>query len=132
MGTGQLDWNLRQPNISAEPRRASEESRCRLRRVLASSSTLEPAAQGRLGFPRAPTSEKTIDADVFIEIRPVNSLAFPDQTPVPSFGFGAMRQSRVPRERNSNRAPIEKVHDQDIVGKPHPLRPRFGGFSRRR
>ena len=132
MGTGQLDWNLRQPNISAEPRRASEESRCRLRRVLASSSTLEPAAQGSLRFPRTPACQKTFDADVFVEVRPVDSLAFTDQTPVSSFGLATMRQSRVPRERDGDRTPIEQVHYQGIVGKLHPLRPCFGGFNRRR
>jgi hypothetical protein len=47
--------------------------------LLAGLSALKPASEGDLRFARTPTGKAPLDADVLIEIRPVNTLAVADE-----------------------------------------------------
>jgi hypothetical protein len=63
--------------------------------------------------------EKTVNADVLIEIGPVNSLPATDQTPVPSFVEGPVGEPRVPGNGNRQGSAVDQIHDQCVVCHPH-------------
>lgn len=50
--------------------------------MLAGRSAFQPPFEGGLRFAGAATSQKSLDADVLVEIRPVYTLAVADEAPV--------------------------------------------------
>ncbi len=65
-------------------------------------------AQRVLRFTRTPSCKKAFDADVLVQIGPVNTFTFADKAPMSAFGLAATREARVPCERNGDRATIDK------------------------
>jgi hypothetical protein len=59
--------------------------------MLASRSAFKPPAQRGVRFTGASPGEEPFDADVLVEIRPMDAFAFADQPPVVAFREGAMR-----------------------------------------
>lgn len=88
----------------------------RPRPVSASPAALEPPTQGRLRFTGTSSSEKTLDTDVFVQIGPVNALAFADQPPVSPVGVATMCKPWIPRQRNGDGAPIDELNHQRVLG----------------
>ena len=68
--------------------------------------------------------------DVFIQIRPVNALTFPNEAPVCPLRMATMRESWVPRQRNAEGPTIDKVNNQSVLSEGYALRPCFTDFSR--
>jgi len=90
---------------------------------LASSlARLEPALQRGLRFPGGPTGEEILDADVLIELGPMNPVAAADEPPVRALGDGAVRESGIPGQGNGECPTIHQVDDQRIVREPDLLR----------
>jgi hypothetical protein len=89
--------------------------------LLASLSTFKPPLQGCLRFTRASARQQTFDADVLVEIRPVNAFAFADETPTTSFGGTTVCQARVPSDGDRDRTAIDQFDYQRVVSDGHAL-----------
>ena len=69
--------------------------------------------------------QESVDADVLVDLRPVNTLAIPQELPVLSLGVACMEQSREPRKRNYKATPINEGHDQFIFSRGDVVSARF-------
>lgn len=79
-------------------------------------ATLEPTVKRRLTFAGRFAGQKTIHADVLVQIRPVNARTATDQAP-PAALFGrAVNQPWKPRERYDDGAAVGKLHRDRFVG----------------
>ena len=97
--------------------------------MLASVSVLQPSAQGGVCLARAAAGKKTLDTDVLVQVRPVNTFALPDESPMRAFGLVPMRQPRIPRQRDTDASAVDKIDDKGVIREGHPLRPCLGDFS---
>ena len=70
---------------------------------------------------RRPTGEKASDADVFVEIRPVDAFPAPDQPPVRTLGGRPMYKARVPGQGHANGSAVDEVNHQRVVRDCHLL-----------
>ena len=87
----------------------------RLHSELASLSAFKPSPQRRLRFAGPPPCEETFHADVFVEIRPMYTFSVTDETPTTTFIVAAIRESRVPRQRHTDRAAVDEFHGEHLV-----------------
>jgi len=69
--------------------------------------------------------QETFDADIFVQIRPMNSLAAGDQTPVGALRWRPTHQTREPRDRDPNRPAIRKVRDYRVIAYAYAQGKRF-------
>ena len=60
----------------------------------------EPFLEGILAFPGGFAGYEPLDADVLVQLVPMNPAASPYQPPCFAFGRGCMHQSREPSEGN--------------------------------
>jgi hypothetical protein len=86
-------------------------------------SAVKPSSQRRLRFTRAPPREKAIDADVLIQFGPVDAFALADESPLDSLLRRAVGEPRVPDQGNRDRAAIDEVNYQGVLGQRHALCP---------
>ena len=54
-------------------------------------------------FAGAAAGQETLDADVFVEVRPFDRVAVAEQLPILSFILGGVKQARIPLQRNAER-----------------------------
>ena len=80
--------------------------------MLAGLSAFEPTPEGGLRLTRTPTGEESFDADVLIEIGPVNALAVADESPTRALSIGAVRKPWVPCERYTDGPAVDQVDNQ--------------------
>src|SRR5918992_2429991 len=66
-----------------------------------------------------------LNAEVFIDIRPVHSLTAPDETPVRAFGRGCLRQAPGPSERHADHPSVREVGGDLVLGDAHILNMRI-------
>jgi hypothetical protein len=92
---------------------------------------LEPPPERWLALARSAAREQAFDADIFIQIRPVNSLAPRDQSPVVPLGGFAMRKARKPRERSRNSPSVREIYGERIIAYTDAVRQCFFEFSPR-
>ena len=78
-------------------------------------SSGEPALQRRCALGRRFPSDDRLDADVLVEIGPVNSLAPGDQAQFLALRQGRMQQSRIPSDRCSDRTTVVEVHNKRVI-----------------
>ena len=71
---------------------------------------IEPSPERLGSLPGPSPGQEAIHTDSFIEIRPVDPLAAPNQAPVPSLRCAPVRQSWEPNKRHSDRPAIGKIH----------------------
>jgi len=76
---------------------------------------IEPALKRSLGFTGPPPRQEALNANVLIQIRPVNSFAVADKSPVGALNMCPMRQSWEPGERRRDGPAIHQVHGKGIV-----------------
>ncbi len=69
-------------------------------------SSAEPLFEGALALAGRLAKENVFNADVFIEIRPVNALSPGNQAPVIALLGSRMQQPRIPCDRGRDRSPI--------------------------
>jgi hypothetical protein len=62
-------------------------------------AALQPLLQRRLAFSRRPSGDQAVDAQVFIQIWPMNTFAAANQPPVVPLLRCAVEKPGVPRER---------------------------------
>ena len=74
---------------------------------------------------RRRTREEVGDADVFVKIRPVNTDASSDESPVASFRDSSVLQARKPCERRCDGAAVGKIDRNCIIGDRDTLRRRL-------
>lgn len=72
-----------------------------------------------MGFARRAANQKAFDANVFIEIGPVETLTTSDQPPIGSLDLSPVRQTRIPRDWHGHGSTIDKMHRQSILGDLH-------------
>src|SRR5262245_54827596 len=59
--------------------------------------------------------QQPADAEVLVDVRPVNALAFTDESPVAALLAARVQQAREPRERHRQPPTVGQVHDQVVV-----------------
>jgi hypothetical protein len=90
--------------------------------LLASHSTgLEPSSEGTLCLAGRAAGKKASDTNVFVEIRPVDAFATPDQAPVPPLRRRAVGKTRVPGQGHAYGPAIDEIDDQSIFRDRHLL-----------
>ncbi len=112
--------------------------------ALAGLSRLEPAPKGLLSLARPPACQEAFHANILVQVRPVDSHAAANKTPIGSLRRRPVRQAREPGQRRSDCSAIGKIDDQRLVARSHALSncvpefssrnthamPRLGGSSR--
>src|SRR5581483_5480735 len=96
---GKLLWH--DSGSTATSRRVSTAPGCHLR-----ATTLQPLLQRHLAFARCSSRKQTFDANVFVDIFPVNSLASRYKPPVVALFLRGVHQTRKPRKRYGKRASV--------------------------
>lgn len=76
----------------------------------------KPLFQRRLAFAGGFPGKKVFDANVFVQVGPMNSLSLADQTPIAPLGNRSMRQPRIPCQGHSDRPPVGKLDGERVVG----------------
>ena len=69
-----------------------------------------------LRFTRTPTPKQALNADILVEVGPVDPFAPPDQPPVASLSGRPVHEPRVPRKRHGQGPTIHQIDDQCILG----------------
>ncbi len=90
--------------------------RLRVRSLCGMRAVIQPPLEGLLALTRPGAIQKIVDADILIEIRPVNTLALPDEAPVIALGRTGIRQARKPLEWDRDRPPVGEI-DAERVGR---------------
>ena len=80
---------------------------------------LQPALERLLALAGRFAKHQALDADVFVQVRPVDAFAAPNQPPVVPFLRRAVLQARKPRERRSHVTPVGKFDTQRFAGHAH-------------
>jgi hypothetical protein len=93
---------------------------------------IEPALERLLALTRRPTSQQVLHADVFINIRPVNSTPRADEAPALTLFHGGVGETRVPRQRRGDRATVRELDRQRVVADDDVDSGRRPGFNWRR
>jgi len=81
-------------------------------------ATFQPPLEGHLALGCCSSGEKTLDAEVLIEVWPVNTLATADESAAPAFPRRPVKQARVPGERCRDRSPVTQLNDDGVVDDP--------------
>jgi hypothetical protein len=92
---------------------------------------LQPLSERGLALTRRSASEKAGDADIFVEVGPVNAFAPADQSPMFTFRRCPVREARVPWQRHAHGAAVDEIDDQGVLGDGHPLGQRGADLTRR-
>jgi hypothetical protein len=71
---------------------------------------------------RFPACQQTLDADIFVEIRPVDALASPDEPRVIPLGSSPVSQAWEPTDGHGDHAAIRKLESQRVVAYCHRYR----------
>jgi len=61
--------------------------------------------------------QKALGAEIFINVRPMNSVPRAGYFPVFALSFYRMQQAGVPSDGNRYSAPVKKIHNDCIIGK---------------
>ena len=77
--------------------------------LLTSTALTQPVLKRLWTFAASPTGKKPLNTDVFVQIRPLNCISIPEQTPVVSFIRTRVLQTRKPSQRNTERAASEET-----------------------
>src|SRR5882724_9153697 len=73
---------------------------------------LQPSLERGATFCRLLAKQQSVDADILIELRPMNSIPCTADLKIGALGRCAMRQTRIPADGHSDRAPIFEVDRQ--------------------
>jgi hypothetical protein len=76
----------------------------------------QPPTQGRLGLVGGQATKQRLDTDVFIDGRPMDAGAIPDELPVLPLFARRMLQAWIPGQRNRNGSAITELHRQLVIG----------------
>src|SRR4051794_11086044 len=77
-------------------------------------SSGEPLLKRALALRRRLPSQEVGDANVFIDLRPMNALAAADQSPGGAFFGACMRQAGIPSKRRGDRAAVRQLHGHRV------------------
>jgi hypothetical protein len=73
------------------------------------SSAPEPLTQGFRSFLRRDPVQDSLDADILIQIRPVNPLSIPDELLIAAFRGKPMVEPRIPVQGYGNGAAVLQI-----------------------
>lgn len=110
--------------------RRTEESTVSKSRASRDPPAIKPLPKRCLAFTRRLALKKIPDADVFVEVRPVEPAPLTDQSPMPPFLGRAVKQPRIPRKRHGDRSTVRQFDAQRVVGHNHGHRGSGMSFSR--
>lgn len=82
---------------------------------------LQPAGQGFVGLAGSEAGGEAGDAEVVVQLGPVNALAAADETPIGALLGSGVRERRGPGERHGNGAAIGEIDDQSAVARMYGL-----------
>lgn len=67
------------------------------------------------------TPKQALDAQIFIDIRPMDTFSIAQQLPILALLRSCIQETRVPRERDAQGAPIRQDDRQLVIAEPHIL-----------
>ena len=76
----------------------------------------KPSLQRTRALTGGASANDALNADVLVEVGPMNALSASDKPGMPSLSDGAVKEARIPRKRGGNGAPIRKLNDERIIG----------------
>ncbi len=79
----------------------------------------KPTLERRLRLPASSARDQSFSADVFVEIRPFDGVAATQQSKVGAFNFTGVFQTRIPRQRDCQCAPISEGNVKSIALERH-------------
>ena len=74
----------------------------------------QPLSERALAFPGCPSKEDTLNAYVFVQVWPVDTLSLADEAPVVPLLGRAMEETWKPRQRNRYSAPVIEIYNQAV------------------
>ena len=83
----------------------------------------QPFLERRLALTRRESGKQSLNADVFIQVRPMDTEAASNKSPVVSLLRCPALQTRIPHERRCDRSAVDQVDDQCISRHPDLLGP---------
>lgn len=81
---------------------------------LGTSPAREPALNRRIAFAAASAGQESFNANVLVEVGPFDGVPVAEQTPVLSLGFGAVKQTWIPRPRHAQAPAVGQFDDEGI------------------
>src|SRR5207244_2248979 len=87
----------------------------RIYRATTLPTRLKPLSQRLLTLARGLSCDQPFDADVLVELRPMNPFTAANQLPCRSLSRRTVDQARIPRERHRNRAAVTEIHRQRVL-----------------
>ena len=72
-----------------------------------------------------------LDADILVEIRPVDSFPAADQPPIPTLAWRRMNEPGIPRQRYRNRPSVGEIDGECVVADRHAFGARRPPLNRR-
>ena len=79
-------------------------------------ASFNPSLEGLLTFPWGPPQKDILHANIFIQVRPMDSFPFPNKPPMAAFLGGPLHQSWIPGNGHRDRPPIGEVDHEAILG----------------
>lgn len=87
--------------------------------ALASLPLIKPSLKGSLAFSGGLAGKEILDADVLVQLGPVDAAAVSDQPPMVSLVGCPVGKSRIPGNRYGDRTTIGEVDGQGVVVDVH-------------
>jgi len=87
-----------------------------VRRALTHGAAISRRSRPRLRAPRWDSMEHPLDADVLVDVRPMNTLAGADEPKARSLLGGRISETPRPREGNADDAPVGETRDDLVRG----------------
>jgi hypothetical protein len=76
---------------------------------------MEPAPKGRLDLAGPTARQQAFHADILVQVRPMDSYAATNETPIGPLRWRPVRQARKPSQRHGNGPAIGKIDDQRLI-----------------
>jgi len=76
------------------------------------------------------TGEEALDADVLVELGPMDAMATADELPFGLLGGRSMRKTRIPGYGHRHTTSVYQVHHEHVLGDPDVLGERLSNFKR--
>ncbi len=80
------------------------------RLILSLAAGCLPAVQGIGAFTAAAAGYQAFNTNMFIKVRPFDGITIPKQLPMPTFRFGSVQQSRIPRQGYTQTAAVGQIN----------------------
>jgi hypothetical protein len=113
-----------------DPNSARQTMSARCERVVTTLPPPEPLLERMLTLSRRPADEQVLDADVFVEVWPVDSSSLADEPPATPLLDRAVKEAGIPGQRHRDGAAVGQLDRQRVVCDGHLCRRGRPGLKR--